>query len=245
MARTTTKSPRRHRSRAPENPVEPIVAERLRAALRAAGLTQSEAARRAGVPQPTLNAYVTGTRGRCHRSVRVKLEDLLDVPPGWLAGGSLNQLPPQAVRALDRAIFDRVAADEPVPDSTSWAASLENDPPGVVLTLVRFRRLVLGRLHRDLVTPNPDHVQTIQERDAVAHQLLDLVDARHWRARLLPQHPAGGALGDADVEAATQALAKAFELVLGPWLDGSSSAGQLDRSALAALATWAHTQETP
>lgn len=242
MIRTTTRRGQ-HRAKAPRDPFEPIVAARLRLALTAADLTESEAARRAGISQPAVNTYLQSTRTHCRHSTLVKLAHLLGVNPKWLAGGSLNPLTPQAQRAMDRAIFERAGRDDESPAAyQSWLDSLNEKPPGEVLTVMRFGARVLERLQRDPAPAGGDGVQAAQERPAVMWQLVDLLDVRHWRGRVL--HTEGTCEGG-DVEAGTRALAKAFELVLAPWLDDRSSTVHLDRPALAALALRAHTQETP
>lgn len=63
------------------------LAERVKKALAIRGMTQAELARRAGIAQPSVNAWVSGATQSMRASVAVKAARVLRVRTEWLASG--------------------------------------------------------------------------------------------------------------------------------------------------------------
>ncbi len=83
---------RKHRRKKLENPLVPIVGDRVRAAVEWRGLSVNAAATASRIPQQTLDSIVRGETKRCHRDRRDKLAELLALPPEWL-GGETDLMP--------------------------------------------------------------------------------------------------------------------------------------------------------
>lgn len=74
--------------------------DRLRSIREQRGMTQVELALAIGSRQENITKYETGLTDLPRRQVNMKLAEVLDVSPGWLAFGheELDELPEKAIR---------------------------------------------------------------------------------------------------------------------------------------------------
>lgn len=82
---------RRHRRKL-DDPLVPIEASRVRAAIEWKGLSVNSAAATIKVSQQTLDSIVNGQTKRCYQALRDKLAALVGLPATWL-GGETDLLP--------------------------------------------------------------------------------------------------------------------------------------------------------
>lgn len=182
----------------------PIVSTRLRAAIRINGVSEKKLATAIGVSQQRLNRFARGEGKRCRQSMRDALAERLGVNPDWL-GGELKWLP-------FASYFE--GAD---PDALALSQLVE----------ARFTNTFEKAFRRDMRREYPDSdVEVAKYKEwgwiAVA-SIPELTDPQGWRNLLLRWE------GDLpwrltpDLDDATEALAKAFMIILEPWLKDRAS----------------------
>ena len=201
-----------------KNPLVPISAEFVKAALKSKGLSVTAAAKKIGVSQNSLHYIVTGQTRNCHASLRRDLAKLLKQSQRFLEGKTtilpyaferlfhvgdwtpIPFVPPHAqlvasdfiVRCIERWERDIKAKTAPPPRGFEELMTLWNRPP-------EFRQGNVGMAIYELLEPNL------------------------WRRTAL-------ALPSSDVPAVTSeqrdtampGLIAMAEVVLEPWFEGSS-----------------------
>ena len=222
-----------------DDPMVPIHAGRLRAAMEVQGWEVTELARRLsrlaprGMPEnpQTLHHLSRGdTIKRCRRSRRRRLAKVLEVPVSFLEGGEFVDMPFAGLVQFSR---ERIAS------------------PRLALAVWRLLRSCAKATWRDLGRPLvPEASATMsaaEEAYGHAQACFVLVAAlQRWRRRLLPRAAPTPLIAEEPSrtgrwypprlepmeEEAALGLVRAVEFVLQPWISGAAS---LDYAALGAV----------
>ena len=199
-------------------PLVPISGEAVKAALKSKGLSVTAAAKKIGVSQNSLHYIVTGQTRNCHASLRRDLAKLLKQSQRFLEGKTT--ILPYA--------FERLF---PVGDWTP----IPFVPPHAQLVASDFIVRCIERWERDIkakTAPPPRGFRKLTtlwnwppelRREYVGMALYELLEPGRLRRTALAS-PSGEvpAITSEQRDAAIPGLIAMAEVVLGPWLEGSS-----------------------
>jgi hypothetical protein len=189
----------------PGDEMVPIIGERVQSALRRRGMTPRRLATVSGELPQTIHLIVAGKTHKCRRSRRDAVAAALRVPAEWLSSQEMH-----------------------LPYTSDGFGEDLNDPTRAQLAQSEFLRLCVPALQRDIERTWPDS----NDRDShwglatleVPMRLLELIRPTYWRNLFLA--PLGrnsvyaSTLSKEQVEEATEALARAFVIVLSDWFAG-------------------------
>ncbi len=212
-------------------PLVPVRVERLRAALRIRRMPVLQLAERAGLRQQTIDFIVRDESGkrRCREAHLRAMADVLDVDFDYLTG------------KIDRLRYARTSYER---DEDGFHLFADTSDPeqlaGIHLAEDRFGRRCYAAIIRDLIALHGGRRKAEEAylKDnwwMLFEGLMQMIRPGTWRAAVLkaPRRPVRSRTRVADMEReGLEALAKGFEVVLAPWLDGGAD---LDVKALGAL----------
>ncbi len=201
-----------------QNPLVPISAGAVMAALKSKGLSVTAAANEIGVTQNALHYIATGRTRTCHASLRRDLARLVNRSQRFLAGETT--ILPYAFERLFR-----VGNTVPIPFVPPHAQIVASD--FIVRCIERWERDIEAK-----TAPVPRGFRKLTtlwnwppelRREYVGMALYDLLEPGRLRQAALALPPGEvPAVTSEQRDAAIPGLIATAEVVLGPWLEGSS-----------------------